>query len=140
MSEYRRKRKNITSNEQKNNIRLSMSIREGINSELVSVSIDVSHEYLGRHKGISFLFTPQNPTIDLSATFNSEHYSVGTNDDKDQKYQLIIAEDEENYETEYPIETAKQSPNSAAKIETALFSSFAAVPIVANKISILSKF
>ena len=98
-----------------------MSRRDEVNCELVFISVDVSHEYLGRHKGIRFLFTPQNPTIDLSATFNSEHYSVGTNDDKDQKYQLIIAEDEENYETEDPIETAKKLPTSAAQIETDLF-------------------
>ena len=55
------------------------------------------------------------------------------NDNKGQKYQLITTDDEENDETEDPIEPAKQSPSVAAQIETALFLSIAVLPIVAKK-------
>ena len=49
-----------------------MSIRDEVNSELVSVSVDVSHEDLGRQKGICFLLAPKNPTVNLTATSNSD--------------------------------------------------------------------
>ena len=57
------------------------------------------------------------------------------NDNKGQKYQLITTDDEENDETEDPIEPAKQSPSVAAQIETALFLSIAVLPIVAKNSS-----
>ena len=38
-----------------------------------------------------------------------------------------------NDEAKYPIDTAKQSPNDAVQIETALFLSIAEVPIVTTK-------
>ena len=89
---------------------------EGVNCGLVSVCVDVSHEELGLHKGIRFLF-PQNKTIvNLTATSNFEHYSVDTNDDKNINDQLSTTEYEENDETEDTIDPAKQSPSAAAQI------------------------
>ena len=59
MGEYRRKRSNIRFNEQRNKIILSMIIRDEVNSDLLPVSVDVSHEYMGWHKGICFLLAPK---------------------------------------------------------------------------------
>ena len=50
MSEHRRKRRNRRSNEQKNKIKDSPSIREGDNQYLISVYVDGSHEDKGQHK------------------------------------------------------------------------------------------
>ena len=79
---------------------------------------------------VFFLFTPKKTTVYLIATYNSEHYSVDTNDDEDKNYQLSTTGDKENSKIEYPIDLDKQSPSAAAKIETAIFSSISAVPIV----------
>ena len=56
-----------------------------------------------------------------------------TNDEKDQNYQLSTTDDEKNDKTKYSIDPAKQSPSAAETIETALFASIAAVPIVSTK-------
>ena len=84
-----------------------MGRRDGFNRGLVLLSFDGLNEYLGRHKYISVQFAQKN-TVDLTATSNYEHYSVDTNDDKDQNYQLIITDDEECDKTEFSIETSKQ--------------------------------
>ena len=55
---------------------------------------------------------------------------MDTNDDEDKNYQLSTTGDKENSKIEYPIDLDKQSPSAAAKIETAIFSSISAVPIV----------
>ena len=60
-------------------------------------------------------------------------FFVDTNDDKYQNYQLNTTNDEKNYETKYSINPAKQSPSSAAQIDTAIFSFIAAVLIVSTK-------
>ena len=70
-----------------------MSIRDGVNCDIVSISVDGSYTDLGCHKGINFLVTPKNPTVDLTETYNYEHYSVDANDDKDQNYQLSTTDD-----------------------------------------------
>ena len=49
------------------------------------------------------------------------------------KYQLSTTDDEENYETDYPIDPDKPPPSSAAQIDIALPSSISALPIVATK-------
>ena len=56
MSEDRRMRRNIRSNEQKKKRRLSMSRRDEVNCDLVSLSVNGSHKELGKHK--VFFFTP----------------------------------------------------------------------------------
>ena len=89
-----------------------MSRWEGSNRDLVSVSVDVSHEDLGRHKGIRFCF-PKKTTVDVTATFNSESYSVRVNDNKDQNYQVSTNYYEENYKKEYTIYQDKQSPSAS---------------------------
>ena len=50
-----------------------------------------------------------------------------------QKYQLISTNDEENDETEYPIDPDKPSHGATAQIDTDIPSPIAAVPIVATK-------
>ena len=50
MSEYRRKRRNIRSNEMNKKLRALMSRTNEENRDLVSVSADGSHEELGGHK------------------------------------------------------------------------------------------
>ena len=72
MIENRRVRRNRTSNEQKNKIRDVMSIREGYNQDLVSVSIDGLNEDQGHQKEVSDLSPQKIPTVDLTATSNSE--------------------------------------------------------------------
>ena len=42
----------------------SMSRRDEVNCDFVSVSDDESHADMGCHKGIIFLSFPQNPTVD----------------------------------------------------------------------------
>ena len=64
MSEYRSKRKNITSYDHNKKIRLSTSRRDGVNNDLVSVSVDGSHEELENHEGFIFLLAPKDPTVD----------------------------------------------------------------------------
>ena len=84
MSEYISKRRNIISNENKKRRKPSMSRRDGFNYDLVSVSIDGSHEYMGWHKGISFYPPPPpKPTAELTSTSSCEHYLVDTNDEQD---------------------------------------------------------
>ena len=51
-----------------------MSIRYGVNHDLVSISVDVSHGELGWHKDISFLFSQKNPTVNLTETSYYEHF------------------------------------------------------------------
>ena len=58
---------------------------------------------------------------------------MDTNDEKYQNYSLSTADYEENDETEYTTYPAKQSPSSAAQIDTAIFSFIAAVLIVSTK-------
>ena len=69
-----------------------MSKRDEVNSNIVYVSVDGSHEDMGQHKGICFFLAPKKPTFDLTATYNSELFSVDTNDDKYQNYQLSITD------------------------------------------------
>ena len=91
-----------------------MSRRDEVNSDLVSVSVDGSHEDLGWHKGIYFVVVPQKPTIDLTATSNSKLVLVDTNDERDQNYQLSTTDDEKKIK--YSIDPAKQSPSAAEKL------------------------
>ena len=58
---------------------------------------------------------------------------MDTNSGKDQNYQLITTDGEENDETEDRIEPAKQSPSAVSQIETDIFSSISEVPIVSKK-------
>ena len=60
-------------------------------------------------------------------------FLVDTNDEKYQNYQLSTTDDEKNDKTKYSIGPDKQSPSAAETIDTALFSSIDAVPIVAAK-------
>ena len=71
MSEYRRMRRNIRLNVQKHERRLSRSIYDEVNHDLVSVSVGESHEDLGQHKDI-FLSAPKKPAADLTTTSNYE--------------------------------------------------------------------
>ena len=61
MSEYKRKTRDIISNEQKK--LFLMSIRDEVNCDIVSVSFDESNGYLGRNRSISFLFIPKNSLL-----------------------------------------------------------------------------
>ena len=45
-----------------------MSITDGENRDLVSVSVDGSHEYQGHNKEFKYLLPQNNPTFDLTAT------------------------------------------------------------------------
>ena len=63
---------NRRSYENKNKRRLSISTRDEVNYDLVSLSVDGSHEDMGQHKGIHFLFPPPKPTAYLTATSNFE--------------------------------------------------------------------
>ena len=85
-------RSNIISNEHNKKIILSISRRDEINCYLVSVSVDKPHEDLVRHKGISF--SGPKKTVDLTATFNSELFSMDANYEKDKNYQLSTNDDE----------------------------------------------
>ena len=58
---------------------------------------------------------------------------MDTNDKKDQNYQLSTTDDEKNDKTKYSIDPSKKLPSTAEKVETALFGSIAAVPIVSTK-------
>ena len=58
---------------------------------------------------------------------------MDTNDDKDQNHQLSTTDDDEIYQTEYPIKPSKKSPISVTQIETILFSFISAFPIVATE-------
>ena len=42
---------------------------------------------------------PKKPTVDLTAIFNSVQYSVNTNDDEYENYQLSTTDNKENSET-----------------------------------------
>ena len=61
-------------------------MRDEANINLVSVSVDGSHEDMGWHKDIIFLLSPKNPTVYLTSTSNYELFSIVTNDDKDKNY------------------------------------------------------
>ena len=50
-----------------------MSRTDEENFDLVSVSAYVSHEDKGHHKEVRSLLTQKNPTVDLTATLNSNH-------------------------------------------------------------------
>ena len=43
------------------------------NFDLVSVSVDGSHEMQGNHKSVRYFFSQKNPTVDLTATYNYDH-------------------------------------------------------------------
>ena len=62
-SEYRKKKMNRKLNKQKKKRKLSMSRRDGVNRDLVLLSVDGSREELGRQKGISFFFSKENPLL-----------------------------------------------------------------------------
>ena len=74
-----------------------------------------------------------NPTVDLIATSNCDFFWVGTNDDKDQNYQLSTTDGDKNDEIKYTIEPAKQSFSAEVQIETSPFAIITAVPTVAKK-------
>ena len=74
MSEYRRKRRNRIYKEHKKKIRDVMSRRERENSYLVSILVDESHKDQGKEKGNSSLLPPQNPTVNLTATYIYKHF------------------------------------------------------------------
>ena len=75
-----------------------MSRRDEFNNDLVYISVDGSHEDLGWHKGIYFVVVPKRPTVDLTATSNSELFLVDTNDEKYQNYELRTTDDEKSDE------------------------------------------
>ena len=75
--------------------------KNGGSSYLVSVSVDGSYEDQGKHKAVKSLVPLNNPTVDLTATSNSDHKSVHTNDDQEDNlltWNLITNDGEENYE------------------------------------------
>ena len=59
-----------------------MSRGYGVNGDLISVSVYGPHKGLGHHKGISLPPSQENPTVNLTATYNFEHYSVDNNGKK----------------------------------------------------------
>ena len=67
----------------KNKQRTSTSITDGENCDLVSVSVDGSHEEQVNCKAVIFLSTKKNTTVDLTATSSSYHNSVCTDDDEE---------------------------------------------------------
>ena len=78
----------------------------------------------------------KNPTIDLTATSDSDHYSVDKDDDKEYyllTQNLITTDDEENDETEYQFELYKPSHIAEVKIDTTLPSPISAARIAATK-------
>ena len=58
-----------------------MSRTNGENRGLISVSVDGSQEDQVNHKVVRSLLPQNNLTVDLTATSNSEHNSVHTDDD-----------------------------------------------------------
>ena len=60
-----------------------MSRTKGENRDLVSVSVDGSHEEQGKHTSVISLLPQINPTVYLTATYNSNHKSVHTYDDEE---------------------------------------------------------
>ena len=63
--------------------------------------------------------TPKKLNVDLTATSNSKHFLVDTNDDEEDdypKYQQTNTNDEENDETEVPIDLDKLPYSAAANI------------------------
>ena len=97
----------------------SISRAYGYNCDFVSVSIDGSHLDQGQHKPVISLLPQKNPTVDLTATSNSDHYSLDKDYDKEDDLptqKLSTTDDEENDETEDPFEPAKPSPSAAAPI------------------------
>ena len=116
-----------------------MSRTNGNNHDFVSVSVDGSQEEQGNHKAFRYLLNQNNPTVYLTATSNSEDNPVHTNDGEEDDlltWNLITADDEENDEKN-PIDPDKQSSSAAAKIDTALSSPIAALPIVIITASVL---
>ena len=59
--------------------------------KIVSVTADGSHEDKGQNKEVRSLL-PQKYTDDIIATFNSEYYSLYTNDDKEYDFTKITTE------------------------------------------------
>ena len=57
----------------KNKQRTTMNRTNGNNYDLLSVSVDGSHEYQVNNKTVRSLLQPNNPTIYLTATSNSNH-------------------------------------------------------------------
>ena len=64
-----------------------MRRREGENQDLVSVSIDLSHEYQVQQKWFSALLSPKIPTVNITSTSNSDPMSVDNTYDEDFFYQ-----------------------------------------------------
>ena len=62
-----------------------MISKDEVISDLVSISIDRSHEHMGRHKGILFVY-PKNRTVDLTEISNYDLFPVDTKDGKYQNY------------------------------------------------------
>ena len=81
------------------------------------------------------MLTQNKPTVGLIATSNYENYSVDTDGYKGDDFPtcwLSNPDDDENYETEYPINIAKPLPSSEARIDTYLKSSIVTETIVAT--------
>ena len=81
ISEYRRKRRNIPSNEKGIKRKYYISRKKGENQYLVEGSVVESQGYHRHHKEISTLL-PKNPTVDLTATFISDPVPVDNTDDE----------------------------------------------------------
>ena len=60
-----------------------MSRTDVENCDHVSLSVDLSHEEQVQHKQVIYLLTPKKPAVDLSASSNSDHYSVDKDDNKE---------------------------------------------------------
>ena len=140
MSEHRRKRRNIRSNEANKKLRTLTSRIDEENRELVSLSVVGPHEEQGQNQELRYLLPQKNPTVYLTATSNHKHCSV----DKDcnEEYYLPIwnpstTDDEENEKTEDPIDPAKPTPSAVSQIDTAQPSPIAEVYIVATKASVV---
>ena len=73
-----------------------MSIWEGVNRDFFSyLLIDLMKIWDGTK--LLVLCSLKENTLDLTATSNSEHYSVDTNDNEDQNYQLSTTNDANKY-------------------------------------------
>ena len=54
----------------------------GEKCDLVTVSVDGSHEERGKYKAVRYLLPQNNPTVDLTSTSNYYHKPVHEYDDE----------------------------------------------------------
>ena len=70
------------------------------NDDLVSVSVDGSHEDHRKHKAVIYLLSQNKATVDLIKTSNYEHKSVHTDDNEEYYLPLCNLRNSDNGEND----------------------------------------